>query len=187
MSIFCRGCYFFLFSKGKSAWKYNLAVLITCFYWYIAKCSNESLNCVAKLILAFETRLQYLLNNQDGSLKCQFSHLHRVSRALSFFPVVGIGELGLPPTPHPAGEWALPPPPPLVPGREAHSLAREGGGGEPQFRRGDIHCGTLYIYVLCGHLWLKLIKYFYRSSYPCTAHPLRKDLFAMSTVHHLHF
>jgi hypothetical protein len=30
----------------------------------------------------------------------------------------------------------------------AHSLARE-GLGESQFRRGDIHSGTLYIYVLC--------------------------------------
>jgi hypothetical protein len=33
-------------------------------------------------------------------------------------------------------------------GGGAHSLARE-GLGESQFRRGDIHCGTLYIYVLC--------------------------------------
>ncbi len=41
------------------------------------------------------------------------------------------------------------PPPPLVPGGGAHSLARE-GVGESQFQRGDIHCGTLYIYVLYG-------------------------------------
>ena len=47
-------------------------------------------------------------------------------------------DLGLAPTPHP----------PLVSGGGAHSLARE-GVGESQFRRGDIHCGTLYIYVLC--------------------------------------
>ncbi len=40
-------------------------------------------------------------------------------------------------------------PPSLVPRGGAHSLARE-GLGESQFRRGDIHCGTLYIYVLCG-------------------------------------
>ncbi len=40
-------------------------------------------------------------------------------------------------------------PPPLIPGGGAHSLARE-GVGESQFRRGDIHCGTLYKYVLCG-------------------------------------
>ncbi len=56
-------------------------------------------------------------------------------------------ELGLPqplthrrvclPTPH------------LVPGGGAHSVARE-GVGESQFRRGDIHCGTLYIYILCA-------------------------------------
>ncbi len=41
-----------------------------------------------------------------------------------------------------------PPPPPPVLGRGAHPLARE-GLGESQFRRGDIHCGTLYINVLC--------------------------------------
>jgi hypothetical protein len=34
--------------------------------------------------------------------------------------------------------------PPLVPGGGAHSLARE-GVGEFQFRRGDLHCGTLYL------------------------------------------
>jgi hypothetical protein len=38
-------------------------------------------------------------------------------------------------------------PPLLVQGGGAHSLARE-GVGEFQFRRRDIHCGTLYIYLL---------------------------------------
>ena len=41
------------------------------------------------------------------------------------------------------------PPPPLVPGEGAHLLARE-GVGESQIRRGNIQCGTLYIYVLCA-------------------------------------
>jgi hypothetical protein len=50
----------------------------------------------------------------------------RVDRVLSFSPVVGVGT---PPTPHPQ--------------------ARE-GVGDYQFRRGDIHCGTLNVYVLCG-------------------------------------
>jgi hypothetical protein len=49
------------------------------------------------------------------------------------------------PNPSPAGECA----PPLVPEGGAHSLERE-GAGESQFQRGDVHCGTLYIYVLCG-------------------------------------
>jgi hypothetical protein len=44
-----------------------------------------------------------------------------------------------PPTPPP-------PPPPLVPGGGTHSLAVE-EVGESQFRRGDIQCGTLYIYI----------------------------------------
>jgi hypothetical protein len=44
-----------------------------------------------------------------------------------------------------------PTPPPLVPGGGAHSPEGEGVGGS-QFRRGDIHCGTLGIYVctLCA-------------------------------------
>jgi hypothetical protein len=45
-------------------------------------------------------------------------------------------------------ECASVPPPPPVLGGGAHSLARE-GLRESQFRRGDIHCGTLYIFVLC--------------------------------------
>ncbi len=54
-----------------------------------------------------------------------------------FSPIVGIG------TPSPSGGGA-------------HSLARE-GVGEFQFRQGDIHCGTLYIYV-----------YFVRNTYAYT-------------------
>ncbi len=50
-------------------------------------------------------------------------------------------ELGLP--------QPLKPPPLLVPGGGAHTLAKE-GVREYQFRRGDIHCGTLYMYVLCA-------------------------------------
>ncbi len=34
-------------------------------------------------------------------------------------------------------------------GEDVHSLATE-GVGESEFRRGDIHCGTLNIYVLCA-------------------------------------
>jgi hypothetical protein len=54
-------------------------------------------------------------------------------------------ELGLP---HP--QASVPPPPPLVSGERTHSLAGEEGVEESQFRRGDMHCGTLGIYVLCG-------------------------------------
>jgi hypothetical protein len=57
-------------------------------------------------------------------------------------------ELGLP---QPLARRRVCPPTPTsqVLGGGAHSLARE-GLGESQFRRGDIHCGTLYIYVLCA-------------------------------------
>jgi hypothetical protein len=60
---------------------------------------------------------------------------HRAGRVLSFFG----SRLGLS---HPLTRRRVCPPPPLVPGGGAHSLARE-GVGESQFRRGDIHCGTL--------------------------------------------
>jgi hypothetical protein len=63
---------------------------------------------------------------------------HRVGRVLSFFSSRKNWDS---PNPSPAGEC-----PPTDSGGRAHSLARE-GLGEPQFRRGDIHCGTLYIYV----------------------------------------
>ncbi len=68
---------------------------------------------------------------------------HRVGRVLSFFSSRRDWDS---PNPSSAGECAPPPP---VPGGGAHSLARE-GMGESQFRLGDIHCGTLYISVLCG-------------------------------------
>jgi hypothetical protein len=51
-------------------------------------------------------------------------------------------ELGLP---QPLTRRRVPPLPPVL-GGGAPSLARE-GLGESQFRRGDIHCGTLYIYT----------------------------------------
>jgi hypothetical protein len=35
-------------------------------------------------------------------------------------------------------------------GGEGHTRWRERGLGESQFQRGELHCCTLYIYVLCG-------------------------------------
>jgi hypothetical protein len=52
-------------------------------------------------------------------------------------------ELGLP---HPLSRRRECPPP-FGPGGRAQSLAGE-GLGESQFRRGDIHCGALYISTL---------------------------------------
>jgi hypothetical protein len=82
---------------------------------------------------------------------------HRLGRVLSFSQVVGIGT---PPTSHP--QASVPPPPPSVRGGGAHSQARE-GFGESQFRRGYIHCCTLYIYVLCGYCTLFAGGLFVRS------------------------
>ncbi len=67
---------------------------------------------------------------------------HIVGRVLSFFSSLRNWDS---PNPSPAGVCA---PPPFL-GGGARSLARE-GLGESQFRRGDIHFSTLYIYVLCA-------------------------------------
>ncbi len=60
-------------------------------------------------------------------------------RRQRFSQVVGIGT---PPTPHP--QASVPPLPGS--GGGAHSLARD-GLGESQFRRGDVHCGSLSLYI----------------------------------------
>jgi hypothetical protein len=65
---------------------------------------------------------------------------HRVDRGLGFFSSRPNWE---PPPPHPQASA----PPPLVPGG---TLACEREGGGSQFGRGDRHCGTLGIYVLCN-------------------------------------
>jgi hypothetical protein len=70
---------------------------------------------------------------------------HKVGRVLSFSPVVGIGT---PPTPHPQASVPASPPPRFR--GEGHTCWRERGVGESQFRRGDRHCGILYLCVLCG-------------------------------------
>ncbi len=71
-----------------------------------------------------------------------FSHLHhRVGRVLSFLSSRWNWDS---PTSSPAGECA---PPFGFWGRGAHLLARE-GVGESQFRRGDIHRGTLWYFVV---------------------------------------
>ncbi len=46
-------------------------------------------------------------------------------------------------------------------GGGAHSLARE-GVGESQFRRGDIHCGTLFIYMYFSHVRTCMRTPFYK-------------------------
>ncbi len=71
-------------------------------------------------------------------------YTHRVGRVLSFFSSRRNWDS---PTPRPL---ASVPSPPLL-GGEGHTHWRERGVGESQFRRGDIHCGTLYIYVLCDY------------------------------------
>ena len=70
--------------------------------------------------------------------------VHRIDRVLSFFSSRRNWDS---PTPSPLQTAVYPPTPRfrLV----AHSLAGE-GVGESQFRRGDIHCGTLYTkYSIC--------------------------------------
>jgi len=63
---------------------------------------------------------------------------HRVDRVLSFFSSRRNWDSPTPLT------RRLVSPPPFGSGEGAHSLARE-GLGESQFRRGYLHCGTLYL------------------------------------------
>ncbi len=65
---------------------------------------------------------------------------HRVDKMLRLFSNRWNWD---PPPPHPQAN--VPP----VPVGGAPSLAGE-GVGRSQFRRGDMHCGALYIYVLCA-------------------------------------
>jgi hypothetical protein len=59
-------------------------------------------------------------------------------------PLVGIGT---PPNPPPAGQASVPLPP--VSGGRGTLAGEKGVGRVPIPTRG-IHCGTLYMYVLCG-------------------------------------
>ncbi len=72
----------------------------------------------------------------------RYENIHKMfsSPWQSAKPFLQSSELGLP---QPLTRRRVCPPPPLLGGR-AHSLARE-GLGDSQFRRVDIHCGTLYI------------------------------------------
>jgi hypothetical protein len=69
---------------------------------------------------------------------------HRVDRVLSFFSSHWNWDS---PTPSHAGECA---PPPFGSRGVTHSLAEEREGEDYQFGRGDRHCGTLRINVLCA-------------------------------------
>jgi hypothetical protein len=76
------------------------------------------------------------------------------------------------------------PPRPLWFGGEGHTRWRERGVGESQFQRGDIHCGTLYIYVLCGNIGCRRLWDRYDISDPRRAH---KHIFMakIAAVEHL--
>ncbi len=82
----------------------------------------------------------------NPGLRAWEASTHRVGRVLSFFSSRRNWDSPNA-TPHP--QASVPAPHHPVLGGGAHLLARE-GLGESQFRRGDIHCGTLYIYVLCA-------------------------------------
>jgi hypothetical protein len=81
--------------------------------------------------------------------------VHRVDRVLSFLSSRPNCELGLP---DPLNAGVVYPPPLVGGGEGAHSLPRKGGGGA-QFQRGDRHCGTLGIKVLCGlHVYIETLS-----------------------------
>jgi hypothetical protein len=67
-------------------------------------------------------------------------------------------ELGLS---HPLTRRRVSPPPPNPCSGERGTLAGE-GLGESHFRRGDMHCGTLYICVLCGLNQISCHRFLYK-------------------------
>ncbi len=78
---------------------------------------------------------------------------HRVDRVLGFFASHPNWDS---PTPSPAASQAGVSLNPVGSGGgEGYTNARGRGGGGSQFRRGDRHCGTLGIYVLCSASYQK--------------------------------
>ncbi len=71
---------------------------------------------------------------------------HKVRTYKEYHSVSPSSELGLPPHPPPAGYSV--PLPPVSGGRG--TLAGEKGVGRVPIPTRGIHCGTLYMYVLCG-------------------------------------
>ncbi len=89
----------------------------------------------------------YQLYHLKDAPKCRFCCEFLCSRSQSRQSAklfLQSSELGLP---QPPTHMRVCPPHPVL-GGGAHSLAGE-GVGVSQFRRGDRHCGTHYIYVLC--------------------------------------
>ena len=86
-------------------------------------------------------------------------------------------------SPSPRPQAIVPPPPFGSGGRGAHWLARV-GVGESQFRRGDIHCGTLYICTLClacTYIILLKLQQTGRSTYiSCSFAPAKCDSSAVN-------
>ncbi len=84
--------------------------------------------------------------------KVDYVWIHRVDRVLSFLSSRPNWDS---PTPSHAGECV---PPSLVPGGGGEgTLASRRGSGRSQFQRGDIHCGTLVIYVLCVWIYIPFL------------------------------
>jgi len=69
---------------------------------------------------------------------------HKVRTYKEYHSVRPSSELGLPPTPHPQASVPLP----LFLGGRGTLAGEKGVGRVPLPTRG-IHCGTLYMYVLC--------------------------------------
>jgi hypothetical protein len=104
------------------------------------------MNCLNILEQIYEeSSLSAVSSQEEGVIAIQqgIRTLHARSRQSAKL-FLQSSELG---TPHPHPQVSLPSPP-LVPGWATHSLPGKGW----EFRRGDRHCGTLGIYVLCAFM-----------------------------------
>ncbi len=114
---------------------YSTVELITC---SIQISSSTLCSCNSLCVLIPETVWECLRLTVCQIFGFCVLSSHRVGRMLSFL----CRRIWDSPIPHPQ-ESVSPPPKALVQGG-GHSLVGE-GLGESQFRRGDIHCGNLYI------------------------------------------
>ncbi len=120
-------------------------LIFICVSTYQCRKTKIILSHVCMKVIVYSSIISLCIQNYT-CIVCALHSLYSRSRQIAML-FLQSSELGLP---HPLALRRVPPPP-FGSGGGAHSLARE-GMGESQFRRGDIHCGTLYIYVLCGSI-----------------------------------
>jgi hypothetical protein len=127
--------------------------------------------------------LQTLITNINFCVHVVLRHKHKVRTYKEYHSVCPSSELGLPPTPHPQASVPPAPLPPVSGGRG--TLAGEKGVGRVPIPTRGIHCGTLYMYVLCGHK-TSVYTYTFTDDLALLADILSTTLFYIFLLHNLY-